>query len=258
VSDDAALDVLRRALEGSFDRVLIVAAHPDDETIGAGIAMSRMRNVAVLHMTDGAPRDRNFIAKSFTGSVEDYAQVRAREVREALALAGVTDIRSLACPDLEAMYRLPALARGVGEVVREVRPALVITHGYEGGHPDHDAAAFAVQFMECGGLPPPSAEMALYHAHKDGLAAGTFLDTAVPQLTIELTAGERELKRRMFACFASQHEVLAPFPFETERFRAAPRYNFIEPPHPGPLWYEILRWPMTGNEWRRLAAEAIG
>jgi LmbE family N-acetylglucosaminyl deacetylase len=35
-------------------RIVLVAAHPEDETIGAGALMSRNNNVKILHVTDGA------------------------------------------------------------------------------------------------------------------------------------------------------------------------------------------------------------
>ena len=38
-------------------RLLIVVAHPDDETITLGGQMWRLRDALLLHVTDGAPRD---------------------------------------------------------------------------------------------------------------------------------------------------------------------------------------------------------
>src|ERR1051325_5216230 len=38
-------------------RLAIVAAHPDDETIGAGAYLARLSQAIFIHVTDGAPRD---------------------------------------------------------------------------------------------------------------------------------------------------------------------------------------------------------
>ncbi len=37
--------------------IAIVAAHQDDETIGAGGCLPRFGEVTLVHVTDGAPRD---------------------------------------------------------------------------------------------------------------------------------------------------------------------------------------------------------
>ena len=36
---------------------LVVAAHPDDETVGAGAQLMRLPQLVLMHLTDGAPRD---------------------------------------------------------------------------------------------------------------------------------------------------------------------------------------------------------
>ena len=38
-------------------RLMIVVAHPDDETIALGGQINRLRDALLLHVTDGAPRD---------------------------------------------------------------------------------------------------------------------------------------------------------------------------------------------------------
>src|SRR5438067_13833693 len=38
-------------------RVAVLAAHPDDETIGASALLARSSSAAIIYLTDGAPRD---------------------------------------------------------------------------------------------------------------------------------------------------------------------------------------------------------
>lgn len=227
-------------------RVLLIAAHPDDETIGVGIRMTRWdpEQVTILHITDGSPR-------SYPGR-EEYAKARRQELSEALALAGIGEhrCRRLHFVDQEAYLHLPELVEQIGEIIDEIRPDVVYTHPYEGGHPDHDSAAFAVAQIL------PAREYACYHAGPAGLVTGEFLGTGEVELTI-LSEAERDLKRRMFQCFRTQQPVLRDFQVTSEKFRDAPRYDFTQPPHPGQLQYEKLGWNITGEMWRARAAEAL-
>ena len=129
---------------------------------------------------------------------------------------------------------------------------------YEGGHPDHDAAAFAVR-AAVSLVPPPVpgvVEFPLYHAGPRGMAVARFIPAGSHAEEVVLADEERELKRRMVACFASQQCVLAAFPLDRERFRAAPAHDFGRPPHEGRLLYETRPWGLTGERWRELAQGA--
>src|ERR1044071_4721885 len=72
------------------ERVLIVAAHPDDETIGCGAQLWRFDDLLLVHVTDGAPRDGKDAAQYGFASVADYAAARRRELDAALAAGEVT------------------------------------------------------------------------------------------------------------------------------------------------------------------------
>ncbi len=137
------------------------------------------------------------------------------------------------------------------------RPDLILMHAYEGGHPDHDAAAFVAR-AACALLPGiPLWEMTGYHAAAaseapnvtgsvGGVAieTGRFLTPAAsvvpPDIAIALDAQASQLKRRMLDCFASQRRVLAMIvpDLSAERFHPAPDYDFRVPPHAGLLLYE--------------------
>ena len=242
-------------------RILLLAAHPDDETIGASVVLSRFPQTAVVFLTDGAPRDTRFWSAGVNGSREDYAETRRWEALRALALAGISNHRVfwLGGVDQEAVFEIGMLAERFTKLLCEMRPEIVITHAYEGGHPDHDSAAVvaavATSSLE---TPPTVLEMTSYHAVDGRCVTGDFLNSdPVLESCFELSSGDRDRKRQMMDVYASQRLVLENFPIDYERLRMAPSYNFSEPPHPGKLWYECMGWPMTGTRWRELATPVL-
>jgi N-acetylglucosamine malate deacetylase 2 len=242
--------------------LLVVAAHPDDEVIGLGAQLPRFRNATLLHVTDGAPRDGRDAAMHGFADPGAYAAARRGELLAALRLAGIGADRALdfGIPDQQATLDLPGLARRIADLVGEGRPAVLVTHSYEGGHPDHDATAFAVHSALRLLRPPRPAllEMACYHAGPDGIAVGRFLPAAgCDPVTITLSPQDCALKRSMIGCFTTQRRVLACFPTGTESLRPAPRHDFTQPPHPGRLYYENFPWGMTGERFRHLATHAL-
>jgi N-acetylglucosamine malate deacetylase 2 len=244
-------------------RVLLIAAHPDDETAGAGAQLRKFGGrVTIAHATDGAPRDMVDAERAGFTTREAYAETRRMELMNALAYAGIgpSQCRELGRVDQEASFDLAGLSRDVAALLGELRPGVVLTHPYEGGHPDHDACAFAVHCAAAvDGGRAAIVEFTSYHAGRSGLATGEFLPGAVeiPAVVYELGMEERRIKRRMMEAFLTQRTTLGLFGVDQERFRRAPRYDFTQPPHDGPLLYENFEWGMAGARWRELAAEAL-
>lgn len=246
--------------------ILIVAAHPDDEVIGAASLLLRRANVRVAHLTDGAPRDlRDARANSFS-TRESYAAARDAEARAALAVAGISPDRrdTLGIVDQEAPLRLAEIARSLRGLLEIHRPRLLVTHAYEGRHPDHDAAAFAshaaVALLLARGLRAPAmVEMTSCHGGlPGGLTWGVFLGGPVPSDHVHrLDAAERASKRAMLDRHATQRAALRALRIDEERFRPAPAYDFTSPPHAGPLGYESFPWGMTGERFRDLVRYAL-
>jgi LmbE family N-acetylglucosaminyl deacetylase len=252
--------------EQSSSRVLLLAAHPDDETIGASAVLSRLKDVVVVFLTDGAPGDPGLRSTIASGTRESYAAMRAREAKCALELLGIgpSRIRFLGGVDQESIFEVSRLVENLLDLVRDVRPSLIITHPYEGGHPDHDTAALiahlSIHLAEHRGVQAPDRfEMTSYHAQEGKRVTGEFLPATgtVPEMTLSLSPEERATKSRMLNCYVSQQAVLSDIPIEPERLRVAPRYDFGQPPHNGNLWYECLQWPMTGTRWREVAVQAL-
>jgi LmbE family N-acetylglucosaminyl deacetylase len=242
-------------------RILVLAAHPDDETIGASVLLSRFPQSSVAFLTDGAPRDTRLWSAGVHGSREDYAATRWQEAIRALDYAGIPSRRVvwLGGVDQEAVFEMGPLAEQFAKVIREMRPEIVITHAYEGGHPDHDSAAVVATIAMCSlENPPVLFEMTSYHARDGRCVTGEFLNSdPTAELSFELLSEDGERKRQMMNAHASQRLVLENFPIDRERLRPAPEYNFNEAPHSGKLWYECMEWPMTGARWRELATSAL-
>jgi LmbE family N-acetylglucosaminyl deacetylase len=247
-------------------RTALIAAHPDDEVIGAGAQLPRLDDLRLLHVTDGAPRNLLDATAAGFESREAYAVARRRELHRALKRVGHSPGRAsnLGIVDQEAPFNMAQMTRNVVRWLRSTRPDIVLTHPYEGGHPDHDATAFAVHqalqlLRRSGENVPELIEFCSYHNAHGAMATGRFLPgRSEPEALVELSEEERELKRSLLECFATQQRTLSAFSLETEGFRPSPQYDFTQPPHSGTLYYEQFDWGMTGDRWRALACQALG
>ena len=242
---------------------MIVAPHPDDETIGAGIWMARHRDIRItlLHITDGSPRDPSDAFAAGFASSQAYADERRRELDRALSLIriGPKQLRRFSYLDKESHLHIPELIARMVTLIEELQPTAVLSPAYEGGHPDHDTAAFAVAVARrhitrsfC------HLEYRLYHADPSGaMVTEKFLPQPMnPVEVYRLTKDEQKIKRRMLASFRTQQHILKEFRVRNEHFRRAPFYDFARPPHQGMLMYEHWGWAISGKEWRDYAAQA--
>ena len=241
--------------------------------------MERLANSRILTLTDGTPTDGADVRHHGFSSLEAYRAARQAELgcvlRDASLPETVLGIApNVPVPDQTAALHLRELTAAVARFIRDFQPEAVLTHPYEGGHPDHDACAFVVHAAVRRGsrlnaetsmqasepfIVPLILEAPFYHAGEDGsMRTGAFLSGATTGATLlcELSPEQQATKLRRLACFRSQAETLAQFEVRHELFRVAPRYDFTRPPHPGQLLYERFPWGMTGERFRELAALA--
>jgi len=243
-------------------KTAVLAAHPDDETIGASLVLTRSDST-IIYLTDGAPRETRLWPPDMQCSREEYAEKRRVEAQLAAACAGVSSERMfwLGAVDQEGMFAVAKSTAMLARILEQCRPGVLVTHSYEGGHPDHDACALLARLaidLISADKKPALVEMTSYHAREGSCVTGEFLNShPSSELIVDLNEAQHEIKQSMMAAHTSQKLVLQYFGTERERYRKAPQYDFTRPPHDGKLWYECMNWQMTGEHWRELADEAM-
>ena len=246
-------------------RCSVIVAHPADEVVGAGCLISKLVDVTILHITDGAPCDMHDAKAAGFEKRCDYAEARRKECLAALAIAHVPEDRvvDFAITDHCAAHCLADLTKQITMFLQQSEADIVVTHPYEGGHPDHDATAFAthaaLRLMKQNGFRPPVLfEMALHPSEDFRAKLPEFLPGSERETTtLLLDERAQELKQRMFECFETQRESLEVSPLGPERFRQPLTYDFSVPPPGGKLHYETFDWAPRSDEWQSLACKAL-
>jgi LmbE family N-acetylglucosaminyl deacetylase len=201
---------LRETLSlAASDRLLIIAPHPDDESIAAGgvlqVAKAAGAAVRVLVLTDGDnnPWPQRWIEKRWRIDAAARARWGARrrvEAEAALRLLGVdpSDVRFLALPDMGITDLLMRDDAAVASVLRaeaaSFKPTLLVAPAPSDRHPDH-SAAFLLATRACA---QASADMRVlaFAVHGDAVEDA--------DVVIALSAEQQRVKYEAIRAHASQ------------------------------------------------------
>ena len=133
----------------TFDRVLVVSAHPDDPEFSAGGSVAKLAKggakVTYVIVTDGSQGGEDPKQKD-----SELIAIRAREQRAAAKVLGVKRVEFLGYKDGHLAPDL-RMRRDIVRMIRKYKPELVITHipgrvldaPMGGSHPDHLAVGEA-------------------------------------------------------------------------------------------------------------------
>jgi len=129
-------EAIKLKLDFQSERVLAVVAHPDDaELLCAGTVARAKADGATIGVCVLCQGDKGQPSKP----IKNLAAVRRREMQAAARLLGA-ELFHGDFPDAELADGLPQ-RRKLMEIFRRFRPTLVLAHGAEDYHPDHQAAS---------------------------------------------------------------------------------------------------------------------
>jgi LmbE family N-acetylglucosaminyl deacetylase len=136
-------------------KILVVLAHPDDESFGMGGTLAYYaKNGVEVHLVCATRGEAGEVAPEMLEGFDSIARLRENELRCAAGILGLSGVHFLEYRDSgmpgspdndhpEALIRAPVeeVAARITCHIREIRPDVVITFDPVGGyhHPDHIA-----------------------------------------------------------------------------------------------------------------------
>ena len=203
--------------------LLVVMAHPDDESMGcAGLILRHTRAGIPVNLICATRGEAGWSNKPLGAKREDLAQIRTGELEQAAAALAISGVELWDYPDGGVNTRdQQEVTQRIWEQISKLHPKAVVSWGPDGGygHPDHIAVGSctdsAVNAMSEGDRP------ALYHLAVDEQTANFYREAArlsgdeqaLPlivadrvDVVFDLDADEVMMKLRAIDCHRSQLE----------------------------------------------------
>ena len=214
----------------SASRLLLIAAHPDDEALGCSIVLQRAvragASVQVVYATDGEnnPWPQRLIARKWRLDARDrkrWGRLRRIEALKALSVLGVaaSNARFLGWPDQGLTNLLASNAQSaIGaftRIIRDWSPTHLLVPSITDTHPDHSALGIVLR-LALAELLPTAVDVSVWtyaiHGLKRASLEHVWLDRQSPSETARKTHAIRchrtqlRLSHRRFLAYAERPE----------------------------------------------------
>jgi LmbE family N-acetylglucosaminyl deacetylase len=192
-------------------RVLILAAHPDDELLGCG-------GTIALHTERGDSVTAVIACEGESLRYGRGAHGMSQHTLEACRTLGVTDVRQLEFPDQGLdKFTLPAIISPLEQIVREVRPQIVYCQ--HGGDINRDHELLFKALLVATRPTEPSIE-GVYAFDTASSTEWAYPNSFTPDTWIDISR-TLETKLQAMACYPTEvREYPHPRSLEALRFRA--------------------------------------
>ncbi|MEO0468835.1 MAG: PIG-L deacetylase family protein [Bacteroidota bacterium] len=207
-------------------QVLLLLAHADDETLGAGGTVQKLiakgHSVQLIIVSDGVV------------ALRDGAPNNRSALMAACKLLGIGDVQCLDFADQRfETYPIAEIANRVSQSIQQ--PDLIITHSAKDLNQDHRIVSEVARIIGR----PRHRQIGLLACEIPCVAQWNQQPFA-PQLYIDITE-QLEKKIRAFECY--QNEVRRfPDPYSAEGLRTIARFRGIESGYEAAEAFEVVRW----------------
>ncbi|HEX9094548.1 MAG TPA: PIG-L family deacetylase [Candidatus Dormibacteraeota bacterium] len=205
--------------------LLVVMAHPDDESMGTGgLILRHSRADVEVNLICATRGEEGWVGKPPGARREDLSRIRTAELEAAATALAINGFVLWDYPDggVQGADQAEITTR-IGEQIARLAPAAVVGWGPDGayGHPDHIAMGRCTDAAVAAA--PDAARPALYHvaidapltdAYRAAMALNGANGAALPlvvqdhvDFVLELTPEEVQMKLRAIDCHQSQLEV---------------------------------------------------
>ncbi len=223
-------------------RILLLAAHPDDEAVGCAASIRRAKEdgaeIYALYLTSGVPTaDRLWSWQR--GTCAARIARRRREAERAAAVLGISPCGFCAWPSRTLGAHLDEARAEIARVIERQGIDVLWAPAWEGAHQDHDAA----NLLAAGFRDRVAAwEYAEYNFAGGIVRSQTFIAELGDEEILRLTSETAADKRAVLALYASERGNLRHVRVEQESLRPLPAHDYSQPPHAGRLFRERFQW----------------
>ena len=206
-------------------RILVVAAHPDDDVLGCGGTMAKAiatgAEVAVMFLGEGISA-RFPIGQYESDEFHNQTRVRMDGARKSLSVLGITDFEfgNRLCGQFDS-YSLISIVKDIERKMEEFKPNILFTHNPSEVNIDHRISYEAVE-VAC----RPTREFIATEVYTFEIPCSgswTFDSTFKPNVFVDVSS-HWDKKLTAWSCYESEGRAF-PFPRSNEGLRTLAQYR---------------------------------
>lgn len=213
--------------ESYMDKVLVIAAHPDDEVLGAGGTIAKYvaegAEVKVLIVTDGSTSQYRDDPK-----LQEILEEKKKETRNAMDILGVSEVLYGGMPDMKLdMTEHILVNQSIERVIEEFQPNIVFTHYHGDVNLDHQCVSRST-LVACRPVVDQCVRelYAYYVPSSTDWNVQNNINTFTPNVFVDISGECAEKKYRSMACYSTELRDY-PHPRSIEALRVMDQANGI-------------------------------
>ena len=227
-----------------MNNILLIAAHPDDELVGAAFIIKKIllkKNLIIFFPTNGvlSKEEMWFWDKR---KYQEKKKIRNKEMKESLQYLGVKKFFRQNIPTRKLKENIGKTFNKINLLIKNWKIDTVFCPAYEGGHQDHDVSNFICSRLRNN---YKVFEYAEYNFSKGKINCNEFVKPTNDEVTIKLSEKEKREKMKLLEIYNSEKGNLDYVKLDKECYRKLYDYDYSKPPHPGKLFYRrfsIFSW----------------